>query len=147
MSYRLNLTSTSNDLDFLYIKGDEDTDGSIRFQISNGDVAASVEKRVSGVWVPSFLLTSSIGGQKIVVAPDATYVQLEEDDVVYMTGNNNFNFLPQAQAYKQVTIKNEGVGTTTLVPDGAETTELATLTATQSATMVPRGVAFSWSSI
>lgn len=80
-----------------------------------------------------------------VNAPDANYDHLEDDDVVYLIGTNDFNFLSQAQAYKNVTVKNEGVGTITMVPDGSETAEITSLTPGESITFGPRGTGFSWS--
>lgn len=83
-----------------------------------------------------------------VNAPDADYDHLEDDDVVYLIGTNDFNLLPEAEAYKNIVIKNEGVGTITIVPNGSETLEVtATLTSGESVTLAPRGESFSWSGI
>ena len=82
---------------------------------------------------------------EIVVASDADYTHVASNDLVYMTGTNDFDLLPVASGYKFITIKNEGVGTTTIVPNGSETTEHTSLTATQSVTLAPGGTSFSWS--
>lgn len=108
------------------------------------------DERIDELEVESALnLGRDLGSEELVyvVAPDDNYNQLEDDDVVFMTGTNNFNLIPQATAHKNICIKNDGSGTITIVPDGSETSQTTSLTTTQSIRLAPRGASFSWSTI
>ena len=70
----------------------------------------------------------------------ANYTLDADDDVIYCDSASPFTItlLAEAAAHKLVIIKNFGAGTVTLTPDGSETTEVTSLTTTQSSTLGPR---------
>jgi len=77
MAYRKNI-NVQNLLDIAYIKGDETTDGSIRFEFTGGDDNAHVERRASGVWNDTGLRVSSSSlqiGRDMVLSAIAGFLE------------------------------------------------------------------------
>ena len=69
-----------------------------------------------------------------------SYTQLQDDNVIYCNSSTPFtiDMLASDQGLRIVIIKNYGLGTVTLVPNGSESVEVSILTMNQSVTLGPR---------
>lgn len=95
MSYLLNLSSTSNDLDNLYITGDETTEDSIRFAIDDTKQIGRIEKLIQKVWQPSSLKTgpdSILLGLNVGLAAVGHHLGTEAlDGLLHLHAHEDFN--------------------------------------------------------
>lgn len=71
-----------NDEGYLYIQGDEITDGSRRFSVDDVEDVTLIEKRVSGVWVSEELKTKQKSGWRVVSSGTERIIESYYDHVV-----------------------------------------------------------------
>jgi len=93
-------TTQNNPTSFLYIIGNEFTDGSVRFSIDDAEQIGQIEKRILGVWQPSSFKT---GANSVFVG---TLVRLSAagSNLITTDADNNINFHVRSSFENGVTI-------------------------------------------
>ena len=89
--------NVKNPEDKLYIKGDETTDGSIRFEFTTGDTNAHVERRANGVWNDTgfrFASSSLQLGYNTTLSAIAGFIEIVD---LSATVGHQISFLPHTE--------------------------------------------------
>lgn len=72
-----------NDENIVYIRGDADTEGSIRFVVDNAKQISKIEKRRQGIWQPSSMRTgpnSVFVGERVALGAAGHHLVTEDTD-------------------------------------------------------------------